>query len=100
LYDYHAKYTSGGSEYTSPAKIPEERSQELQRDSATIYRALGCSGLARVDFILDENGQRWFLELNTIPGLTELSLAPMSAAAAGVGFDQLLQMMADSALAR
>jgi len=98
LYDYEAKYTKGKSQYVAPAKISEQTSTSLQQAAARVYEVIGASGLARVDFILDEAGQGYCLELNTLPGMTALSLAPMAAACIGIKFDQLVDRIIRSAL--
>src|SRR5207302_9748710 len=73
LYDYDAKYTAGKSHHIIPARIPEA----FRRASATAaelsFRTLRCEGMARVDLIVDAEGTPWVLEVNTVPGLTELS---------------------------
>jgi D-alanine-D-alanine ligase len=98
LYDFEAKYTKGKTEYLSPAPIDEKVTGEIQRDAARIYDVIGAAGLARVDFILTEKNEHYFLELNTLPGMTELSLAPMAAKAAGIDFDRLLETLIKSVL--
>ena len=98
LYDYKSKYTAGQTDYFCPAEIPTGSATKMQECATTVYAELGCRGLARVDFIFDDSGQGWLLELNSIPGMTDVSLAPLSAKASWIGFDQLLQMMVDSAL--
>lgn len=97
LYDYDAKYVKGKSRYQVPAEIGREIKERLQADAAAVYEIVGASGLARVDFILDENEKHFFLELNTLPGMTALSLAPMAAKAAGISFDDLIARLLDSA---
>jgi len=97
LYDYEAKYTKGKSNYVAPADIDEAVATELQQISEKVYEIIGASGAARVDFILDRSGQAYCLELNTLPGMTELSLVPMAAQAAGISFDELVQRIIDSA---
>ena len=100
LYDYEAKYTKGKSEYIVPADVPPEVSEALSSAAARLFDEVGCRGLARVDFILREDG-RWFcLEINTVPGLTELSLAPMAMGHTGIGFDRMIQMMVEAAVNR
>ena len=98
LYDYHSKYTPGATQYICPAEITEELAGRMRSEAVAIYKELNCRGLARVDFILDQNQTPQFLELNTIPGLTELSLSPMAARAVGIEFDQLMEMIISSAL--
>ncbi len=97
LYDYEAKYTKGKSEYIVPAEIPGQVKSGLQQAAVAIYNCIGGSGLARVDFIFDKDSRYHFLEINTLPGMTKLSLAPMAAGAAGISFDQLIQRLLDSA---
>ncbi len=97
LYDYDCKYTKGKSEYICPAKLPDEITDLITDYGRRAYDALKCSGLARVDFILDKDNIPWFLELNTLPGMTELSLAPMAAKAAGIDFDSLIDKICKSA---
>jgi D-alanine-D-alanine ligase len=90
FYDYHAKYTAGQTEYILPAPLPAPLYQRLQDAAAAAFRALGCAGAARVDFMI--RGEEFFcLEVNTIPGMTETSLLPKAARQAGISFDQLTQ---------
>jgi D-alanine-D-alanine ligase len=98
LYDYHCKYTEGGSQYICPAEIPEKAADRIRNYALTAYNVIKCSGLARVDFILEDNKRPYFLEVNTLPGMTALSLAPMAAAAAGIDFDRLMDRIIKSAL--
>ena len=100
LYDFEAKYTKGKSDYIVPAEISEEIATAIQEAALRIYNTIGASGLIRVDFILDEHGTFHFLELNTLPGMTELSLAPMAASAVGISFDDLIKRLIESALHR
>ncbi len=99
LYDYEAKYTAGKSHYEVPAKISDQLASVVQEAAVRAYDAVDALGLARVDFILTEQDEFYCLEVNTIPGMTELSLSPMAAKAAGIDFDELVQRMIDSALA-
>jgi D-alanine-D-alanine ligase len=98
LYDYEAKYTKGMSEYVAPAVVDPALAEQMRQAAVRLYSALGCAGLARVDFVLDSGDRFYALEINTLPGMTALSLAPMAAACEGIGFDQLVQMIIDSAL--
>jgi D-alanine-D-alanine ligase len=99
-YDYDAKYTAGKSHHIIPARI-EERARALAADAAgRAFVLLGCAGMARVDIIVDAKNTPWILEVNTVPGLTELSLLPDAARAAGIGFDQLCQRLVDHAIQR
>jgi D-alanine-D-alanine ligase len=99
-YDYDAKYTAGKSHHIIPARI-EERARATSADAAgRAFVLLGCAGMARVDIIVDAKSTPWILEINTVPGLTELSLLPDAARAAGVTFDQLCQRLVDHAIQR
>ncbi|MEW6552883.1 MAG: D-alanine--D-alanine ligase [Actinomycetota bacterium] len=97
FYDYECKYTGGMTEYIVPAPIPEELARELQRLSLRAHRVLGCEGFSRIDFMLDDAGRPYCLEVNTIPGMTELSLIPKAAAAAGLSFNRVVEMVLDTA---
>lgn len=98
VYDYEAKYTSGKSTYIVPADLDSELAEKIQADAKKAFDVIGAKGLARIDFLLDENGQYYCLELNSQPGMTDLSLAPMAAKASGIDFDKLIKMVIDSAL--
>ena len=98
LYDYHAKYTKGSTDYIVPAEISDKITKKIQSAAVEIYKIIGCAGLARADFILDKKDNFYFLELNTLPGMTELSLAPMAAKEHGLDFEELLNRMIESAL--
>ncbi len=88
-YDYDAKYTAGRSHHIIPARIPEAARRAATDAAARAFRALGCEGMARVDFIVAPDCTPWLLEVNTVPGLTEVSLLPDAARAAGIAFDEL-----------
>ncbi|MBO0869416.1 MAG: D-alanine--D-alanine ligase [Micromonosporaceae bacterium] len=97
VFDYAAKY-GGGAEFRVPARLPGYRRRELAEQAVAVYQALGCAGVARVDFFLTADG--WvFNEVNTAPGLTEQSQVPRMFAAAGLGYSQLLDRMIVTALA-
>lgn len=99
-YDYDAKYTAGKSHHIIPARI-EERARATSADAAgRAFVLLGCAGMARVDIIVDAKSTPWILEVNTVPGLTELSLLPDAARAAGISFEQLCQRLVDHAIQR
>jgi D-alanine-D-alanine ligase len=98
IYDYHSKYTKGMSAYTCPAGIPDLLCDQLKASALTAFAALGCSGYARIDYRLTPAGTPFCLEANTVPGMTELSLVPMAAAAVGVGFGELAERIAEMAL--
>lgn len=100
LYDYEAKYTKGKTNYLCPAPIDAGLAREIQSAAETAYQTVGCQGLARIDFMLTVDHQFAFLEINTLPGMTALSLAPMAAQAAGLSFDQLLERLLQLAFQR
>ncbi|MEL0035402.1 MAG: D-alanine--D-alanine ligase [Gammaproteobacteria bacterium] len=91
FYDYSAKYEVGsGTQYFCPSGLSEEDEQQLQQVSLKAFIAVGCSGWGRVDFMADEQtGEMHLMELNTVPGMTETSLVPKAAAAAGISFSEL-----------
>jgi len=99
LYDYEHKYEKGKTCYECPADLPEEVTERIRRDSLVAWSLLGCRHLARVDFRLAEDGTPFCLEVNTIPGMTETSLVPMAAAAAGLDFPSLVAEIAELARA-
>ena len=96
FYDYEAKYLADTTRYLIPCGLDADREAELQSMSLAAYRAVGASGWGRVDFMLDASGQPWFIEVNTVPGLTDHSLVPMAAKAAGINFSQLVCRILDS----
>jgi D-alanine-D-alanine ligase len=100
VYDYAAKYTAGQSEHIIPARLPEPQRLDAQRAASLVHVALGCSGMSRVDVIVDAAGVPWVLEVNTIPGLTALSLLPDAARAAGIPFESLCERILEDALRR
>jgi D-alanine-D-alanine ligase len=97
LYDYECKYTKGMTEYIVPALIAEEMARELQRLSLRAHFALNCEGFSRIDFMVDAEDNSYCLEANTIPGMTELSLIPKAAAAAGLSFTRVVEMVLGTA---
>jgi D-alanine-D-alanine ligase len=99
-YDYDAKYTAGRSHHIIPARIPELAREAAIRCAGRAFRALGCDGMARVDFIVDAANVPWILEVNTVPGLTEVSLLPDAARAAGIGFDELCERLVRHGMGR
>ncbi len=96
FYDFQSKYTQGATEYILPARLSEKLTREIQESTLEIYQELGCEGCARADFIVDDLGRFFFLEINTIPGMTETSLIPKAAAKAGFNFENLVEKLLDS----
>jgi D-alanine-D-alanine ligase len=97
FYDYQAKYTSGQTEYLYPARISEQKQDEVQRVCLKAYHTLGCNGCARVDLRLSEEGKPFVIEVNTVPGMTETSLVPKAAAHIGITFPQLVETILEEA---
>ena len=97
FFDYQAKYEPGGSEEICPAQINYILTKKIQELAIKTHLALGCRGVTRTDLILHGN-QPFVLEINTIPGMTETSLVPQAAAAAGINFPQLLDRLIELAL--
>ena len=100
LYDYHNKYTVGASEYICPAQFKDEVTARIQAVGMAAYQAIGGRDYARVDMIVRPDGEPVVLEVNTLPGMTETSLFPKAAAAAGIDYAHLCQKMIDLALQR
>ena len=98
FYDYIAKYESDDTRYFCPCGLPEDIERTLQAQAFEAFHALDCSGWGRVDFIMDEAGEAWFLEANTTPGMTSHSLVPQAAAHRGIGFDELVWRILESSL--
>jgi D-alanine-D-alanine ligase len=95
FFDFEAKYTPGKSDEVTPADMPSEVTVEIQRLSSLIYDLLGCRGIVRVDFIIMDR-KPYFLEINTIPGMTEESLIPKQAEAAGIALEVLYSMVVEN----
>ncbi|MHB8842446.1 MAG: D-alanine--D-alanine ligase [Candidatus Aquicultor sp.] len=98
FYDYETKYTAGLSEHIIPARLPEEHRRRAQEIAVKAHTALGCKGFSRVDIIVEDSGRCNVLEINTIPGMTRLSLFPDAARAAGYEFPDLIAYMIKLAL--
>ena len=98
LYDYECKYTAGMSEYFCPADIDDNLSSKIKNIALRIHNLLRCRHYSRVDFLLDKNNKIWFLEINTLPGMTKTSLLPKSLSADGFSFNDVIQMIIDEAL--
>jgi D-alanine-D-alanine ligase len=98
IYDYECKYTAGMATEVFPADLPPALAQQLQVQALQAFQALKLWGYARIDFRLDERGQFYCLEANTLPGMTALSLIPQGAAAAGIDFETLCERIVHLAL--
>tara|TARA_A100001234_G_C12637094_1_gene390488 strand:- start:188 stop:1078 length:891 start_codon:yes stop_codon:yes gene_type:complete len=98
IYDYKCKYTAGMSEYNCPAEINDQISEKIMSDSVKIFKLLGCRGYGRIDFIVDKNNNYYFLEINTLPGMTSTSLLPIAAKAFGLSFNKLVKRIIDLSL--
>lgn len=98
FYDYENKYQPGAAEEICPAPITAEQTKEVSALAETVFSMLGLSVYSRADFILDENGTFWFLEINTLPGMTPTSLLPQEAAVAGLGYNELCRHIIESSL--
>lgn len=92
-YDYHSKYTKGATNYIVPAKLNAAETQLIGEIALKTFRLLGCCGVARVDFMVNQKNQPYVLEVNTIPGMTATSLVPKAAAAAGIPFADLCEKL-------
>ena len=91
-YDYDTKYLSGSTEYLCPAELPDVITDRIQSEAEAIFKSCDCRDFARIDFIL-EGDTPYFLEVNTLPGMTPQSLLPKSAAAKGIDFNSLIETM-------
>ncbi len=90
FYDYDAKYLRDDTQYRCPCGLAPEREAEIRAQALTAFKALGCRGWGRVDFLMDDAGRAYFLEANTSPGMTTHSLVPMAAREAGISYDDLV----------
>jgi len=97
FFNYSSKYEDGMAEFIVPARLDEQTAEEIKRVSLAAHSALGCSGYSRVDIRLAPDGVPYVLEVNTNPGMTPMSDLPRAAAAAGIDFTTLVQMMLKTA---
>ena len=100
FYDFESRYEIGRTDFVCPADLPGDAAARAQELALSTYRLLGLEGFGRVDLMLDESGELWVLEANPIPGLTETSLLPQAAEAAGIGFDELVGRILELAQAK
>lgn len=100
FYDYDAKYQANDTQYLLPCGLSLEEERQLQKMALMAFQVLGCQGWGRIDVMQDEQGAFWLLEANTSPGMTDHSLVPMAAAAAGLSFGQLVTRLLHTAKER
>ena len=98
FYDYENKYQPGAAEEITPAPIPADWEARLGEAALAVFHALGLSVYSRADFIVTQDGTPWFLEINTLPGMTPTSLLPQEAAAAGIGYGELCERIINASL--
>jgi D-alanine-D-alanine ligase len=99
-YDYAARYTAGATEYFAPARLSDDATMACHDAAMAAWSALHLRDVTRVDMIVDDDGRPWVLEVNVSPGMTETSLLPMGAGAAGMALAELCDAIIQSALAR
>ena len=98
FYDYDAKYISNDTQYHCPSGVSPALESKLGEIALQAFELVGASGWGRVDFLVDESGGPWLLEVNTVPGMTSHSLVPMAAKARGIGFDDLCWAILETSL--
>jgi D-alanine-D-alanine ligase len=97
FYDYEAKYTRGETDFILPARLDQKVEQQVKEMAVRAFRRVGCKGFARVDLVVKGAKQPYFLEINTLPGLTDISDLPAEAEAAGISYDELVfRILADA----
>ena len=97
LYDYECKYTPGMTKYICPADLSKDLKNKIMHDSLKIFDLLGCEGYGRIDYIIDDNNY-YFLEINTLPGMTSTSLLPIAAKTANISFNKLVSTIIELGL--
>lgn len=100
FYDFDAKYRAETTRYHCPCGLSPEEETRLQKLAAEACETVGVSGWARVDFLVDQAGQAWLIEVNTVPGMTDHSLVPMAARVAGLSFEELVWRILESSFPR
>lgn len=98
FYDFTAKYALGGADHIIPARLSDEVTEKCQKAALEAHKALGCTCVSRTDIIVDEEGECWVLETNTIPGMTATSLLPDAASKVGIEFGSLCKMLVELAI--
>ena len=96
-YDYEAKYNRDDTQYLCPCGLPEAKEMEIRQGALEAFRVLGGRGWGRVDFLMDEDGKHYFLEVNTAPGMTDHSLVPMAARVSGLDYPALVRRVLELA---
>ncbi len=96
FYDYHHKYTKGMTQYFAPAELPDDLTKKIQQSALSVYNCCDARGYARIDYRLKPDGSFYCLEINTLPGMTETSLVPKAAKAAGMSFEELCKRILDA----
>jgi D-alanine-D-alanine ligase len=96
-YDYEAKYNRDDTKYLCPCGLPEAKEQQIRKGALEAFRILGGRGWGRVDFLMDEEGNHYFLEVNTAPGMTDHSLVPMAARVSGLEYPALVRRVLEMA---
>jgi D-alanine-D-alanine ligase len=100
IFDYAARYTPGATEYYAPARVGHESAATVQAAAARAFAALGVRDVGRADVVVDAAGRPWIVDVNVSPGMTDTSLLPMAAQAAGIGFEELCDRVLRLALDR
>ena len=100
FYDFEAKYLRDDTQYLCPCGLPALQEAKIQAEALQAFKAIGGTGWGRVDFLMDEAGKHYFLEVNTSPGMTDHSLVPMAAKAAGISFNDLVKRILSLAMAQ
>jgi D-alanine-D-alanine ligase len=100
FFDFEARYEIGKTDYVCPAELPTKTTRRVQELAVAVYELLGCYGFARIDMILSSDGEPHVLEAQAIPGLTETSLLPQAAEAAGLSFERFVERLVELALER
>lgn len=97
FYDYEAKYTRGETDFIVPARLDAKVEQQIREMAMRAFKRVGCKGFARIDLVVKNGKQPYFLEINTLPGLTDISDLPAEAEAAGISYDELIfRILADA----
>ena len=98
MYDYHARYTAGATEFFCPARVTEDVAAAITDCALTAHATLGLSGLSRTDVVIDAEGTVWFLKVNVAPGMTETSLMPQAMAEADLAVGEVFASLIDATL--